>query len=321
MPEGGAAPGPEAEPPNEGLGEAAPVDADCDFERDRQAIVGMAGVFDVSFVFDETDALTAGYVPKGRDQTAATELVEVIERGAQKVVLQHVLLFEGADGQMSSMKHWRQDWTFEDRRLLEFKGKGTFARRDLATADVQCTWSQAVFEVTDAPRYESFGKWAHTREASTWTSQETWRPLPRREYTKRNDYDVLVAVNRHVVTKDGWRHEQDNVKWVLDGQHGLVRETGLNDYVRTTKISADVARLYLKETEPFWSGVRSEWQAVFDRHATFALLAEVDGEPLYAFLFPLADDARRATGASQLQKARDWIRRFTDASRESIARK
>jgi hypothetical protein len=67
---------------------------------------------------------------------------------------------------------------------------------------------------------------------AVWTSAETWRPLPRREYSKRDDYDVLIATNRHVIGPDGWRHEQQNRKWVIDEAHSLVEEEGLNVYRR-----------------------------------------------------------------------------------------
>ena len=57
-------------------------------------------------------------------------------------------------------------------------------------------------------------------------------PLPRREYTKRSDYQVMRRLNSHILTDDGWVHEQDNEKIVVeeDGEYVLVEEKGRNTY-------------------------------------------------------------------------------------------
>ena len=39
------------------------------------------------------------------------------------------------------------------------------------------------------------------------SAQRTWRPLPRREYTRRSDYNALDVVNRHTIVPGGWTHE------------------------------------------------------------------------------------------------------------------
>src|SRR5262249_44010399 len=162
--------------------------------------------------------LTPGYRRHAPYRASAHEVVTVLEQDDRHVVLQHVLVVDGPDGSASAQKHWRQDWAFEKRDLLEFRGQRLWVHRAPTADEARCTWSQAVFEVDDGPRYESIGRWSHQANRSTWTSQQTWRPLPRREYTRRSDYDVLVGVNRHVITATGWLHEQDNVKLVLDGR-------------------------------------------------------------------------------------------------------
>lgn len=282
----------------------------CDPERDRVAIREMAGEFKVTFSFKETEALTQGYVPHAPHEVGATEVVALLEETDRKLVLQHVLLLDGPGGTPSPMKHWRQDWTFEDTELLEYKGRGAWEQRSLAEADAACAWLQAVFEVSDGPRYESFGRWVHEGTTSTWTSQQTWRPLPRREYTHRKDYDVLLGTNRHVVTPNGWTHEQDNMKWVLADGHALVRERGANTYERTSLPQAAVARTYLSGTAQFWGAVRDEWQRSFDANRGLTLLPEVDGKPLYGWLFPLAVASQSEDRNKRIEEARDFIRRF-----------
>jgi len=259
----------------------------CDRERDRAAIRGMAGEFEVTFSFDETEILTAGYARHEPYGSEASEVVEITEDSDRAIVLQHVLLVDGDDDKPAAMKHWRQDWTFQDRELVEFRGHETWERRSAAAAEVACAWTQAVYEVTDAPRYASFGHWQHHGDESTWVSHETWRPLPRREYTTRSDYDVLVGVNRHVVRRDGWVHEQNNVKLVLAGDRHLVRERGENRYVRSKLANADLARDYLRHSAPVWTAVRSWWRNLLAAPRV-TITPSVAGKPLYEPLFALA---------------------------------
>src|SRR3546814_18522530 len=74
---------------------------------------------------------------------------------------------------------------------------------------------------------------------ATWASDLTARPLPLREYTSRDDYNVLIGINRHTITPNGWTHEQFNTKVLRkpDGsQVELAREFGLNDYQKVDDI-------------------------------------------------------------------------------------
>lgn len=288
----------------------------CDPARDRAAILQMAGDYDVSFDFAETAALTEGYRPRPAYATDAREIVIVLEDSEHFVSLQHLLLLRDGGGEVMPQKHWRQDWRFEDRELLEFQGNGTWQARELPAAAVRCTWSQAVFEVSDAPRYESVGRWIHSpgdHGESAWTSGRTWRPLPRREYTKRKDYDVLVGTNRHVMTKDGWRHEQDNVKHVLATGSDLVRERGVNTYTRAELAGADVVRSYMHDTTGFWTAVRAEWADIERKNTRFTLSFEVEGKQLYEHLFPLAAEAHGSAPADQRRRVHDAIAPYVTA--------
>lgn len=297
-------------PPAASAERPASAAVSCNIDQDRAAIRAMAGEFRVSFAFDETDVVAAGYTRHGPYRANAQEVVALLEDTDRRLVLQHILLVKGADGGVAPMKHWRQDWTFEDPRLLEYRGHDTWERQGLAPEDVTCAWSQAVYEVTDAPRYESIGRWSHHGGESVWTSRETWRPLPRREYTKRSDYDVLLGTNRHVVTVNGWTHEQDNVKLVLEGSRKLVRERGENRYERARLEQAQAARDYLRDTGAFWGVVRDEWSALLAARTRLTLVAEIDGKPLYELLFPLADSTRGLAAAEQRRQAHDAIVRF-----------
>jgi hypothetical protein len=284
---------------------APPAVAACDVERDRAAILAMAGSFDVDFAFQESESTRPEAALAEPYEAKARERVAVVEQSERRIVLQHVLLVkEEGEPEPSAMKHWRQDWVFEDRELLEFRGDRRWERRVLGDADARCTWSQAVFQVDDGPRYESSGRWVHEPERSTWTSAETWRPLPRREAERAGEYDVLVGVNRHVVTPQGWDHEQDNRKLVLSDARSVARERGLNRYVRSDfGADARIVRAYLDEIGPFWADVRVAWEQRLRDRDRIVVLDEVDGKTLYQTLFPLA----RSETARDPEKRREAI--------------
>ncbi|MDY7231874.1 DUF6607 family protein [Hyalangium rubrum] len=270
---------------------------ECNPEQDRAAILKMVGNYRVEFAFDETVSLHEGYALRAPYRANATEQVLVLEDTPGRVSLQHILVVE-RDGKRSPLKHWRQDWTFEDTELLEFRGRRSWERRVLSSDEARCTWSQAVFEVDDGPRYEGSGRWNHSRGLSAWESRETWRPLPRREYTKRSDYDALVGTNRHVMTPTGWVHEQDSLKVVLGPtQHALARERGVNLYTRQPQeVSLPEADAYWTQAQDFWGEVRQGWQAVFQAHSGFTLKDSVDGKARTELLFGLADAHQKSLG-------------------------
>src|SRR5262245_1582390 len=211
-------------------------------ERDRRAILAMAGTFRTSFDFLEVVGFRTGFVPDRPYQSWGTEYVYVVRDEPRFVSLQHLLVMfmQGEDGAVKGpfvVKHWRQDWRYEDTELLTYRGRNTWGRERITPAQARGAWTQAVFQVDDSPRYEAYGRWQHFGNVSTWQSSTTWRPLPRREFSVRKDYDVLVGTNRHTITPTGWVQEEDNLKVVLD-EHGrplaeqpvLAQELGLNRY-------------------------------------------------------------------------------------------
>lgn len=249
-----------------GVRAAAPPD------EDRAAILAMAGEFEVTFDFEESVSLQPGYELKKPYQEDATELVIVIEDTPERIALQH-LLSDPESGRV--VKHWKQVWTWQDTRIVEFQGRDKWKVRELAPAEAAGTWSQLVTQVDDSPRYESFGKWQHDGGFSRWESAPTARPLPRREHTTRDDYEILRAINRHALTPDGWVHEQDNLKQVLD-ESGTVsgyiaRELGLNRYRRTESADFTKVREYWEATSPFWSVVSKFWEGVERDRDEFAI--------------------------------------------------
>ncbi len=274
----------------------------CDQEKDREAIRKLAGEFWVDFHFEETIPLRDGYKLAPAYETAGRELVVVVEDNPTRIVLQHILVVPTAD-KPKAIKHWREDWQFEDADLLEFRGKRLWERRQVNRTEVTCHWSQAVFEVDDAPRYEALGRWQHGAGNSTWTSNTTWRPLPRREYTKRSDYDVLVGVNRITVTPEGWAHEQDNEKLALtERRESLVREIGINRYIRSPDESLAAASAYWQQTRAYWQLVREEWARAASGER-LEVMREVDGRPQHEKLLQLAEAPPTQDARTQIRQA------------------
>jgi hypothetical protein len=272
---------------------SSPATTQAAFDCDRKSILAMAGEFRVRFAFDETVALAPGYAPHATQRSGGTELVEVIADDGEHISLQHILVL-GKDHTV--VKHWRQDWQYQPQQILRFRGLGRFETQAVAAADAQGAWSQTVYEVDDAPRYAGIGRWTHAHGENAWESDRTLRPLPRREYTKRSDYQALDVVNRHALTPAGWVHEQDNTKLVFDADgklHAIAREQGLNSYTRIADYDFGAGREYWKKTSAYWSAVRGAWLRFEGAHASFTTRPEPNGEPRIDEFFKLAERAEK----------------------------
>jgi len=271
-------------------------------EADRSAILGMQGEYTVRFLFDETVVLAPGYTRKEPKRSGGDEVVIVVEDTPTKIVLQHLLL-DVKSGHV--IKHWRQDWSFEAPTRWEFASDQTWRQREVPADLVRGGWTQCVFEVSDAPRYCGSGRWVHADGTSTWTSDAGWRPLPRREYTTREDYNALAAINRHTIVPGGWTHEQDNRKDVRDASgavtSSIVRETGFNDYVKTDAIDFAPAYAYWKATQDYWARVRARWDARLSAPAGVHLKTKVDGMALIVPFFEQAQTVQDGGSVSDAQ--------------------
>ncbi len=258
--------------------------------QDREAILAMAGEYEVIFNFEEVVALQPDYKLKDAYQETATEMVVVVKNSPEQIILQHILTV-GSGSRV--VKHWKQVWTWEDTRLVEFLGREKWAVREVDPEEVKGTWTQLVTQTDDSPRYESYGAWEHDGGYSRWESGVTARPLPRREHTKRDDYQILQAVNRHSVTPYGWVHEQDNVKQVIDEDGNptayIAVEHGVNYYDKTDEADFTKAREYWEKTQEFWGTVSQFWEEVEANENGFAIAKEIEGDSLMGEMSELAE--------------------------------
>ena len=296
-------------------------------ERDRRAILAMAGTFRTSFDFLEVLGFRPGFKPDRPYQSWGTEYVYVVADEPRFISLQHLLvMFMESDGKVAGpfvTKHWRQEWRYEDADLLAYRGRLTWGHDRLAPKDARGTWTQAVYQVDDSPRYEAVGRWEHFGNVSTWRSSTTWRPLPRREWSVRKDYDVLIGTNQVTITPTGWVYEEDNLKTVLDalGRPAspapvLSKEIGFSRFERVVDFDDSAGRQYQQRTEPFWAEVRAAWADVARRRSSFTLRAAPDQGQLFVPLFEYAgklDDGAAYDAADARAFARKTVASYLAA--------
>ena len=262
------------------------------FARDRAAILALAGDYRVSFHEMESLGLAADYQPPRSYHSWATERVHIVEDTGRRISLQHTLVmyFKQADGREAGpalTKHWRQDWTYEDAEIFTWQGNDLWARRTLTPAEAAGTWSHAVFNLEDSPRYEAPGRWEHRGNISQWVSERAWRPLPRREHSVRSDYDVVEGVHSIAITPTGWVEERNMWKRATEGGKAiepprfLAQEIGLDRYESITSPSLAAADAYWAKTDAYWAFVRKAWREQMAQRDRFVLRDEVDGKISY----------------------------------------
>lgn len=257
-------------------------------KQDRKAIKDMCGCFEVTFNFAETfqyskDSL---YKPSKSKRSNALEWVQLIEDDKNKISIQH-LLQVGNPSKPYIVKHWRQDWIYQNTDFYIYNGNNSWNYISKPKAEVKGQWTQKVYQVDDSPRYESSATWVHVDGKSFWETT-TDAPLPRREYTKRSDYNITVRGNRHEITKNGWIHDQDNIKVIREEGKAdviLAKEKGFNTYVKVDDSRCKEASDWWKEHQNKWALVRDKWNDVYSRNIDLTLETKVDNKLLYKYLF------------------------------------
>lgn len=262
---------------------------------DIAAIKGQCGCHDVSFLYAETFAPEKSYTFKDRYTAKGTELVFVEEESPTKLVIQHLLVV----GDTMVIKHWREDWLFQNTNLLKFDHNASWKRLSLKPEQVKGQWTQKVFEVDDSPRYEGSATWIHADGRHYWESTVD-APLPRREYTKRTDYNVMRRTNHHEITPSGYVHEQDNDKVIRSeaGDQLLVSEKGLNTYNRTDEKKCQAAKDWWSKNRAYWADVRAVWNEVLANRDAVGIKGQVKGQVLGRELDELATTVQKTAYSS-----------------------
>lgn len=257
-------------------------------KKDNASIKKMCGCFEVTFNFAETfnhskDSL---YKPSKNKVSKALEWAQLVTDDKKKITIQHILQV-GDPATPHIMKHWRQDWEYQNQDFYSFNGDNQWKFETKPKAAVKGQWTQKVYQVDDSPRYEGSGSWVYVDGKTYWEST-TDAPLPRREYTKRSDYNVTERGNRHEITAFGWAHDQDNLKIIRKaGEEDVIlaQEKGYNSYVRVNDAKCKASKDWWTANFDKWQLVRNKWDAVFAKNKDLNLEAKVDNKPLYKYLF------------------------------------
>ena len=259
--------------------------------KDLEAIKQMCGCFEVTFNFSETfnysnDSL---YRPSKNKVSKALEWAALVDNENDKISIQHILQV-GNPAKPMIVKHWRQDWLFENRNFYMYNTENDWTFEKKRKKDVTGQWTQKVFQVDDSPRYEGSGTWVHVDGKSYWENI-TPAPLPRREYTTRSDYNLTMRGNRQEIKDFGWVHDQDNDKIIRENgkQDVLIaKEKGYNTYTRVDDSRCAAAANWWDVNTNKWATVRLKWEEIYNREKDLSLEAKVNNIALYKHLF---DDA------------------------------
>jgi hypothetical protein len=257
-------------------------------KEDIAAIKGQCGCFDVKFSYAETFAPDKAYKYHDRYVTAGREYVIVDEESKDKMVLMHLLII----GDTMVIKHWREDWVYENTDLLAFQKGTEWKPLILPKNQVKGQWTQKVFEVNDMPRYEGTASWTHKDGKHIWANI-TDAPLPRREYTKRSDYQVLKRNNRIHVMETGYLHEQDNDKIIRDasGDKLLAQEKGINDYRKIDDSKCELAKTWWVKNRAYWLDVRTVWGQILAQNKGLSINTKTaNGKMLWKEIDSLVDE-------------------------------
>jgi len=255
-------------------------------EQDRAAIGNLEGCFQVTFNFAETFSPDTAYEYHDRYASAGTEYVIMIADEEDFISFQHLLVISDS----MVIKHWRQDWVYEETTLLSYDRDQKWKTIEYSPEEVAGTWTQKVFQVDDSPRYESKGSWVHVDGKHYWEGTGD-APLPRREYTKRSDYNLVKRHSRIELSENGWFLEQDNEKILRDaaGDKLICMEKGMESFT-TGDYNCQPAIDWWNEQNAYWNEVRLVWGEVFKDNPQFKMSKRVDNKALWQRLYQYGDE-------------------------------
>ena len=159
---------------------------------DKESIKSMCGCFEVKFEFAETFIYSedSTYVSSPPKTMYALELAHLIRDDKNDISIQHILQI-GDYGEPYIIKHWRQDWSYQNQDLYLYDSDNIWKYVNRSKNKVKGQWSQKVFQVDDGPRYQGSGTWVHIDGKRYWEST-TPTPLPRRQRDTINTYNLNI---------------------------------------------------------------------------------------------------------------------------------
>tara|TARA_B100001741_G_scaffold313808_1_gene322214 strand:+ start:12606 stop:13508 length:903 start_codon:yes stop_codon:yes gene_type:complete len=257
-------------------------------DKDRAAIKTLCGCYEIEFNFAETFSYSDDslYTPSPVKIAYALEWVDLTYEDQNNFILQHILQM-GNDSNAYIIKHWREDWAFQDKKMLAYISDNKWKNKILTHKEKNGKWTQKVFQVDDSPRYEGVATWVHVDGKSYWENIAD-APLPRRERTIRSDYNILKRENRVQITDYGWVHKQDNLKILRSDKFEdkiIAREYGYSPYKKVDDSKCIHARNWWKKNSGKWEKVRKVWGEIFEENNILELKKVVDDKKLWEYLF------------------------------------
>lgn len=255
--------------------------------QDKETIKNLCGCFEVEFKYKETFSYPSDYQLKDAYYNEALEWVSYEPQIDGTLKLQHILIIDDS----TIVKHWREDWSFENNTIYQYQKDYQWKRVTLPAERTKGTWTQKVYEVDDRPQYDGVATFNYFDGNILWQSKID-APLPRREYSKRSDYNVMNRYNRLYIGKDGYLHEQDNKKIARRDNSIdtlIAEEKGFNTYkkVDETKCKAGIA--WWEKNKIFWLDVRAVWADILPQQEELKVTRIVDGKSLNERLTALND--------------------------------
>lgn len=274
-------------------------------DHDKESIKDQCGCYAVDFDYVETFVYEDGYERhEPYHARASAEWIFVDEENDDKIVIQHILVVNDS----IIVKHWRQDWLFENVDLHSYLGGATWKFEELSASEVEGQWTQKVYQVDDSPRYQGSATWIHADGRNYWENT-TYAPLPRREFSNRSDYDVMLRTNRHEITSDGFDHVQNNVKIKFEEgeETPLVSEAGLNRYTRINDSECELAREWWENNKRYWRVVRNSWNDILTPETDIEIAVKEDQPKLWKALFDLGDQLQSESDEQKIREAVDQL--------------
>ena len=121
-------------------------------KQDVESILDMCGCYDISFNFAETFGADKEYEYHKNYYSGGLEWVFPVINEKDKIVLQHLLVI----GDTMIIKHWRQDWLFENQDLYVYDKNNTFEKN--------CNKELVDFDPLDSDDLKELRRWQVTKK-------------------------------------------------------------------------------------------------------------------------------------------------------------
>ena len=283
---------------------------------DKGYIKEMCGCYQVDFDYAETFAEPKDYEYRDRYSAHGLEWIFADEETDEMVMLQHLLIVSDS----IVIKHWRQDWHYQNEEIFAYQRNLEWKKEQVSPEKVKGTWTQKVYQVDDSPRYQGYATWVDVDGRRYWESR-TDAPLPRREYTTRSDYNVLVRTNHHEITDYGHIHDLDDAKVVRDEDKDsvLVWEKGRNKYTKVDDSRCSAAAEWWKNNRQYWVDVREVWNEIMEENDYINIAVKAENKHLYERLFRLGDELLLFEKKYNSKKAKKQIRETINIHLSNVA--